>query len=94
EYLARNLGNRFEIQLPIFREERVGAINWGLVSGKTQTIYPWWSWFDDEPKPEPKIWFHDILRSDGTAFDETEARFLRHITSESSTGHSSGSDTA
>jgi hypothetical protein len=80
EYLARSLGNRFETQLPIFREEKIGAINWGLVSGRTQTIYPWWSWFDEEPKPEPEVWFHDILRSDGTAFDEAEAEFLRQIT--------------
>ena len=80
KYLARSLGNRFETQLPIFREERIGAINWGLVSGRTQTIYPWWSWFDEEPKPEPEIWFHDILHSDGTAFDEAEAEFLRQIT--------------
>ena len=88
EYLARSLGNRFETQLPVFRKERVGAINWGLVSGKTQTIYPWWSWFDEEPKPEPEVWFHDILRSDGTAFDEAEAEFLRHITNDTS-DHSS-----
>jgi hypothetical protein len=80
EYLARSLGNHFETQLPIFRDEKVGAINWGLVSGKTQTVYPWWSWFDDEPKPEPKIWFHDILRADGSAFDEAETEFLRQIT--------------
>jgi len=79
EYLARSLGNRFETQLPIFRERGVGAISWGLVSGKTQTIYPWWSWFDEEPKPEPKVWFHDVLRGDGTPFDEAEAVFLRQI---------------
>jgi hypothetical protein len=80
EYLARRLDNHFETQLPIFRELGIGAINWGLVSGKTQTIYPWWSWFDDEPKPEPKVWFHDILRADGTAFDDAEVEFLREIT--------------
>ena len=51
----------------------------GLVSGKTQTIHPWWSWFDDEPAPEPAIWFHDILRADGTPFDEAEAAFLRRL---------------
>jgi len=27
--------------LPIFAKEHVGCINWGLVSGKSQTIYPW-----------------------------------------------------
>ncbi|HJO24154.1 MAG: 1,4-beta-xylanase [Myxococcota bacterium] len=79
EYLARNLESRFETHLPVFRERGIGAISWGLVSGKTQTVYPWWSWFDDEPEPEPKIWFHDILRPDGNPFDPNETAFLRHF---------------
>jgi hypothetical protein len=77
EYLARDLKSCFESHLPIFRDLGIGAISWGLVSGKTQTIYPWWSWFDDEPKAEPEVWFHDVLRADGTPFDESEAAFLR-----------------
>ncbi len=79
EYLARDLDSRFETHLPIFRERDIGAICWGLVSGKTQTIYPWWSWFDEEPKPEPEVWFHDILRTDGTPFAEAEATCLRNM---------------
>lgn len=38
----------------------VGAINWGFVAGKTNTIYAW-----DQPirdGSEPSVWFHDILR--------------------------------
>jgi hypothetical protein len=77
EYLARNMKSRFETHLPAFSERSVGAINWGLVSGRSQTIYPWWSWFDEEPSPEPEIWFHDILRPDGSPFDPDETRFLR-----------------
>ncbi len=79
EYLARDLKSRFETHLPIFRDQNIGAISWGLVSGKTQTIYPWWSWFDESPKPEPEVWFHDVLRPDGTAFDEAEVAFLRGL---------------
>jgi hypothetical protein len=33
----------------------IPAINWGLVSGRSNTIYPWSSWlepFDDEPASE------------------------------------------
>ncbi len=30
--------------LPIAKKERVAAINWGLVAGKTQTYFPWDSW--------------------------------------------------
>ena len=39
------------------------------MSGKTQTIYPWWSL---EGSPPPELWFHDIFKQDGTPFDETE----------------------
>ena len=80
EYFARNLESRFESHLPLFRELSIGAISWGLVSGRTQTIYPWWSWFQKEERdapPEPDVWFHDILRADGTAFDDDEVAFLR-----------------
>ncbi len=79
EYLARDLKSRFDTHLPIFREKHIGAISWGLVSGKTQTVYPWWSWLDETPKPEPEVWFHDVLRADGTPFDEAEVAFLRRL---------------
>jgi hypothetical protein len=79
EYLARPMKSRFETHLPIFRERKIGAIHWGLVSGKTQTVYPWWSWFDELPAPEPELWFHDVLRPDGSAFDPAEVAFLRRI---------------
>jgi len=79
EYLARPLHSRFETHLPIFRERDVGAVHWGLVSGRTQTIHPWWSWFDAVPKPEPEVWFHDVLREDGTPFDPEEVAFLRRF---------------
>lgn len=41
EYLARTHGNLFSTHLPIFKRERIGCYNWGLVSGKTQTLYTW-----------------------------------------------------
>ena len=37
--------------LPLFKAEDVGAMNWGFVSGKTQTIFPWGS---KEGSPEPQ----------------------------------------
>jgi hypothetical protein len=66
EYMARPIGSKFQTHIPMFYEENVGAINWGLVSGKTNTIYPWGS---PEGAPEPKVWFHDVVRQDGTPFD-------------------------
>ncbi|MEI6606284.1 MAG: cellulase family glycosylhydrolase [Verrucomicrobiota bacterium] len=63
--------------LPIFNNEKVGCLNWGLVAGKTQTIYPWGS---PPGAPEPKIWFHDLLRKDGTPFSAQEATLFSKLT--------------
>src|SRR5258707_15574356 len=44
EYMARGNGSTFEGSLPVAKKYNVGAINWGLVAGKTQTYMPWDSW--------------------------------------------------
>jgi len=85
EYMARPRGSTFQSILPIFARRHVGAINWGFVSGKTQTIYPWDSW-NNEYTAEPKVWFHDIFHPDGTAYDSAEVRLIHALTS-SSTNH-------
>lgn len=78
EYLARGAGNTFQRVLPLFKAEKIAAINWGLVSGKTNTIYPWISW-DSTFTGEPDIWHHDIFREDGTPFSESEIAFLKEM---------------
>ena len=78
EYMARSAGSTFENTLPIARKYHVGAINWGLVEGKTQTLYPWDSWqkpYDHEPTP----WFHDIFRGDGRPYDPKETALIREM---------------
>jgi hypothetical protein len=77
EYMARTRNSTFKTCLPVFKETRVGCYNWGFVSGKTQTIYPW-----NSPKggPEPKLWFHDVLRADGTPYNDEEVALLRKLT--------------
>jgi hypothetical protein len=79
EYMARPLGSTFAAILPILKEERVGAYNWGFVSGKTQTIYPWDSW-EKTYTAEPPLWFHDIFRPDGKPYDSKETEFIRQMT--------------
>lgn len=79
EYMARPRGSTFQAIMPIFARRHVGAINWGFVSGKTQTIYPWDSW-TQEYTAEPKVWFHDIFRADGTPYDSSETSFIRTTT--------------
>jgi len=78
EYMARTAGSTFENTLPLARRYQVGAINWGLVQGKTQTVYPWDSWqkpYDHEPTP----WFHDIFRNDGRPYDPKETALIREM---------------
>lgn len=79
EYVARATGNTFETVMPILKEDKIAAINWGFVSGKTNTIYPWKSW-DSTFTSEPKLWHHDILREDGTPFSEAEVTFIKSMT--------------
>ncbi|HEY3026707.1 MAG TPA: cellulase family glycosylhydrolase [Pyrinomonadaceae bacterium] len=77
EYMARTRGSLFETNLPVFKKYRIGAINWGLVKGKTNTIFAW-----DKPMPdtdEPPVWFHDIFRPDGSAFSQKEVDFIKAI---------------
>jgi hypothetical protein len=79
EYMARSNGSTFENTLPIAKKYNVGAINWGLVAGKTQTYYPWDSWqkpYDHEPTP----WFHDVFRTNGQPYDPKETAFIREVT--------------
>ncbi len=78
EYMSRPTGNTFRKILPLFKENRIGAINWGFVAGKTQTNYPWDSWTKEYTAP-PEIWFHDIFRSDGTPYSQEEVKFIREI---------------
>lgn len=77
EYMARTNNSTFEKNMPVLKKYGVGAINWGLVSGKTNTIFPWGS---KEGSPEPAVWFHDIFRADGTPFDPREVQVIRQLT--------------
>ncbi len=77
EYMARTHGSRFETHLPVLKKYNVGAINWGFVSGKSNTIFPWGS---KEGSPEPTTWFHDIFRKDGTPFNQEEIVIIKTLT--------------
>jgi len=94
EYMAREFGTTFQFSMPIFKNKSVGCYNWGLVAGKSQTHFGWATILDLHKKkengdilqegeiiPEPEIWFHDILRADGSPYDEEEVTFIKKITS-------------
>lgn len=78
EYMARKRNSRFDNIMPLLKRNKVVAINWGFVAGKTNTIFAW-----DTPLPgvkEPELWFHDIFRQDGTPFSEKEIDFIKSMT--------------
>lgn len=78
EYMARTRNSNFQNIMPLLKRENVGAINWGFVSGRTNTIYAW-----DTPLPdgrEPEVWFHDILRKDGTPYRQEEVDLIKSLT--------------
>lgn len=78
EYMARTRNSTFFTIMPMLKANKIAAINWGLVAGKTNTMYAW-----DTPMPngeEPKVWFHDIFRKDGTPYDAKETAFIKSLT--------------
>jgi hypothetical protein len=77
EYMARKNNSLFLTHTAILKRKHVAAINWGFVSGKSNTIFPWNS---PEGTPEPAIWFHDIFRKDGRPFDARETDLIRKLT--------------
>lgn len=86
EWMARTCGSLVGTNLPVFATHKVGCINWGLVAGKTNTIFAW----QDVNHPmnrvdissvdecsEPKVWFHDLFRPDGTPYDQAEIEVFK-----------------
>lgn len=78
EYMARRNNSLFTNIMPMLKENNIGAINWGLVAGKSNTKYAW-----DEPIPdgsEPPLWFHEIFRPDGTPYKQEEVDLIKSLT--------------
>lgn len=79
EYMARGNGSTFDGSLPIGKRLDVGMVNWGFVDGRTQTRLPWDSWKKPYTSDEPPIWFHEVLRADGTPYRAAEADLIRRL---------------
>ena len=80
EFMARNVGSTFDTILPIAKAHHVGAINWGLVAGKSQTWIPWDSWQRPYVSDKPMAWQHDVFYPDGKPYREREIEVLRSLT--------------
>ena len=74
EYMARNRGSYFDAYLPVFKRNKVGAINWGLVN-------------KNEPGTKPNaIWQHGIYYNDArTPYCQAEIDFIKEILADKST---------
>ena len=83
EYMARANNSTFEGTLPIAKDHKVGAINWGFAAGKTQTYLPWDSWQHPYVDRSPTLWFHEIFHADGVAYLPSEVVFIRKMTGKS-----------
>jgi hypothetical protein len=77
EYMARTKNSRFANIMPMLKEENIGAINWGFVSGKSNTIYQWSTPLPDGS--EPLEWFHDVLRKDGSPYRQDEIDVIKKL---------------
>lgn len=74
EWLNRPAGSTVEACLTVFIEEGVGAFNWGLVNGKTQTDLPW----GHKPgAPYTGIWQHDLFRPDHSPYQPEEIELFK-----------------
>jgi hypothetical protein len=87
EYMARGNGSTFQGSLPVAKKYNAGAINWGLVAGKTQTYLPWDSWKHPYTDREPAVWFHEIFRTDGTPYRQEEVDLIRQLTRRPTAGN-------
>lgn len=77
EYMARTRNSRFSNIMPLLKEQNIGAINWGLVKGKSNTIYQWNT--PIESGEEPIEWFHDVFRKDGTPYRQDEVNLIKKL---------------
>jgi len=79
EYMSRGSGSTFDPVLGYLKQQHVAAYSWGLVDGKTQTIYPWETW-QKQYTAKPELWFHDIFHADGRPYRPAEVEYLRSQT--------------
>ena len=78
EYMARNNNSLFQNTMPMLKSQNIGAINWGLVTGKTNTRYAWSKVIADGS--EPALWFHDIFYPDGRPYQQDEIDCIKSLT--------------
>ena len=82
EWLNRPAGSVVATVLPVLFEQKIGALNWGFVNGKTQTHLPWGHRPGD---PAPLVWQHDLYHPDLTPYQPTELAEFKKLIAASKT---------
>lgn len=77
EWMNRPNRSVISDNLPVFYNEKVGCMLWGLVNAKTQTDLPWGHRPGDPP---PTIWQHDLYKSDFSAYQLPEIDSIKMYT--------------
>lgn len=75
EWMNRPAKSYYSTILPIFKENNVGSMSWGLVNGKDQTNLPWGH------RPEmgkyTGEWQHDLFKGDYTPYDQKDIETIK-----------------
>lgn len=77
EWMNRPRKSTVEDVLPLFREQNVGNILWGLVNGKTQTHLPWG--FRPEKLPYTGVWQHDLFTKEFVPYKQEEINLIKKL---------------
>lgn len=82
EWLNRPRGSVVKSMLPLWFEEKIGALHWGLVNGKTQTHLPWGHRPGD---PKPEVWQHDLYHNNLKPYRIEELNLFEQLIEQSKT---------
>jgi hypothetical protein len=77
EWMNRPRKSTIEDILPLFKEQNVGNILWGLVNGKTQTELPWG--FRPEKLPYTGVWQHDLYTKEFSPYKQEEISLIKKL---------------
>ena len=82
EWMARTTHSLIDDQLEIYQSRKIGAFQWGLVQGRTQTYHSWPPQVLDPAAMDAGSddWFHDLLRPDGTPYRPSEVALIQKLT--------------
>lgn len=78
EWMNRVAKSKVEDILPVFKENQVGSMLWGLVNGKTQTHLCWGH--RPEQLPYKGEWQHDLFIGEFKPYKSAEIDLIRRLT--------------